>query len=52
MKPWSKACREKSAEAIVPREDRVREGPNLTEGKSVKRLTNEGTNAENIDKER
>ena len=30
-KPWSKACREKSAEVIVPARDRGREGLNPTE---------------------
>ena len=30
-KPWSKACREKSAEVIVPANDSGREGLNPTE---------------------
>lgn len=50
-KPWSKACREKSAEVIVPAEDNGREGLNPTEVNNHKTLSHERKNAENINAE-
>lgn len=47
----SKACREKSAEVIVPCEDRAREGLNPTEVNNLQTLSHEGKNAENINAE-
>lgn len=41
-KPWSKACREKSAEVIVPAEDIGREGLNPTEVNNHKRYRMKG----------
>ena len=51
-KPWSKACREKSAEVIVPATDSSREGLNPTEVYNQERLLHESKNAENADTER
>ncbi len=50
-KPWSKACREKSAEVVVPAEDSDREGLNPTEVNNHRTLSHEGKNAENINAE-
>lgn len=41
-KPWSKACREKSAKVIVPAEDSGREGLNPTEVNNHKRYRMKG----------
>lgn len=50
-KPWSKACREKSAEVIVPAGDSGREGLNPTEVNNRKTLSHERKKAENINTE-
>ena len=47
----SKACREKSAEVIVPANDSSREGLNPTEVYNLIRLSYERTNAENANAE-
>ena len=48
-KKWSKACREKSAEAIVVQQSiTLHEGQNLKLNDSNRNIPHEGKNAENI----